>query len=70
MELKMYCRREPARDGTKGKFDVCLYLTPTAPILCRYPWSATNIPTRRNKFVMYNCYRYRIHWLDHMGKPV
>lgn len=74
MNLIMYCRKEPARDGTKGKYDVVLYRDAgrkPATIPCgRYTWDMSNKPTRRNRWVTFNCYRYEIKWLDHMGKPV
>lgn len=28
----------------------------------RFPWYAQNIPTRRNKYVTVNCYKYSIVW--------
>lgn len=32
-------------------------------VKCEWPWHYSSCPTRRNKYVMYNCYRYKLEWL-------
>lgn len=71
----MYLRREPAQEpDAVGRFDVVYYrqVGPNKPstIPCgRCPWYLTTKPTRRNKYVNFNCDRYLIHWLTEEGKP-
>ena len=31
---------------------------------CVFPWYSTNKPVKRNKFVMINCYKWQIEWLN------
>ncbi len=72
----LYARRENTTDSTTldmlrsnskwvvGK-DVQLYYDDKATRpAARYPWYYSNKPTRRNRYVMHNCARYRLVWLD------
>jgi len=31
--------------------------------VCRYPYYATGKPDRRNRYVMHNCFKWRLQWL-------
>lgn len=50
----------PSQDAP-GKNDVHLY--DGHRLVARWPWWLSGIPTRRNKHVVINCYRWRLAWL-------
>lgn len=67
--LTLFGRREPTTDpvarayGLSNLSDVVLYKDPqcTRPV-ARYHCDHSKKPTRRNKYVMHNCFRYRLQW--------
>jgi hypothetical protein len=76
--LTLYLRREPTTDSATAdmmknapdkrkhapRLDVVAYRDPeAADQVCRWPWWHTAKPTRRNKWVDLNCYRWRVEWL-------
>lgn len=62
----MYLRKEPYTDMVCGepfeRFQVCYYADKECTIL-----KATNSnpskPTKRNKYVMFNCMKYKVEWV-------
>ncbi len=71
MQFTIYARKEPSTDEilkryvpNAKKFDVVLYADKEATIKKgTYRWDLSNKPTRRNKFVNFNCFRYRLKWI-------
>jgi hypothetical protein len=62
--LTLYARREPAADGTPGKQDVTIYSDPAGTELkARFRWWLETCPTKRNRYVTLNCYRWRLKWI-------
>lgn len=71
MTFTIYARKEPTTDdvllkyapGAK-KFDVVLYADREGKLKKgTYRWDLSSKPTRRNKFVNFNCFRYRLEWI-------
>lgn len=68
--LTLYGRQEPTTDavsvahGCGHQKDVALYKDAqcTKPV-ARYGWYLSNKPTKRQKAVMHNCYRWRLQWV-------
>lgn len=69
--ITLYLRKEPTTDGVlkihapdAKKFDVVAYRDPAASkVACRWPWHYSSRPTRRNRWVMFNCFRWKAVWL-------
>jgi len=63
--LPVYLRKELTKDPyAQGKFDVAAYADPECTKLkARYPWHHEDKPTRRNKYVTLNCYKWRVVWV-------
>jgi hypothetical protein len=67
--LTLYLEKVPTNDpllsGSKmQKFDVVAYRDQEkTEVACRWPWYYSNKPTKRNKTVMMNCYRWNIEWI-------
>lgn len=68
--LPLYLRREPTTDplliqhGHADKLDVVAYSDPECTQRkARWNWFTTP-PTRANKRVMFNCWYWRVVWLD------
>lgn len=67
--LTLFGRREATTDpfakahGLGDRSDVVLYSDAqcTRPV-ARHLWYSSGRPTLRNKYVMYNCFRYRLQW--------
>jgi len=59
--ISVYARKEPADDGAKGKYDVQVYRLNGEPF-GRFPWFYKTKPTRRNKYVTLNCYKWGLLW--------
>lgn len=61
--LTLYAQRMPAK-AAPGEYDVCVYADRAGKTLKgRFAWYLSSKPTRRNKYVMLNCYRWRLEWL-------
>lgn len=62
--LPLYLRREPTTlPNSAGRQDVAAYRDQGATEPCaRWPWHYRK-PDRRNRFVMFNCYRWEAVWL-------
>lgn len=67
--LTLYARREPTTDsasvatGLGHKADVVLYADKDCTqAKVRWPWYFSNCPTRRNKYVTFNCWRWKLEW--------
>lgn len=61
--LTLYAQRVPTMDAPR-KHDVCVYADPERKTLKgRFIWYHASKPTRRNKYVMFNCCRWRLEWL-------
>lgn len=74
MLLPLYLRREPTTDPVSLAYcpprqlatlrDVVAYRDPECTErAARWPWHYSNKPTRRNRRVMFNCYRWSARWL-------
>lgn len=71
MQLTIYARKEPSTDEilktyapNAKKFDVVLYGDKAGTIKKgTFRWDFSSKPTRRNKFVNFNCFRYRLEWI-------
>lgn len=71
MQPTMYARKEPSTDEilkqyapNAKKFDIVIYSDAQAQRQkCVFSWYLSNKPTRRNKYVMFNCFRYRLEWI-------
>jgi len=69
--ISLYARKEPttctltfALAHKKRKRDVMIYTDRSATQLkARIAWHEFRKPTRRNRYITYNCYRYRLEWL-------
>ena len=68
--ITLYARKEPTADsvsrahGLGDKQDVVLYADKECTRQkARWPWHLSNCPTRRNKFVTLNCWRWKLEWL-------
>lgn len=74
--LTLYARREMTDDPYMREVpdgympapipdDVVLYHDPECTqMAARIPWHHSSKPTRRNKWQMYNCARYRLVWIE------
>ncbi len=64
--MTLYARREPTTDSLcPSKKDVCLYRDAEGTQrVARHPWHYSSTPDRRYKWIMHNCSRYRLLWLD------
>lgn len=76
--ITLYLRKEPTTDSvlldavrrfnislTEAHKDVVGYMDKECKAaIARFPWHHTGKPTRRNKYIMLNCYRYRVEWID------
>ena len=73
----VYARLEPTTDSTtatmidansrwanpKQQQDVVIYSDRKCrQFYCRIPWHYSTRPTRRNKYITLNCYRWRLVW--------
>jgi hypothetical protein len=60
-------KSSPARDRDAFKQshrDVQLYSDAACTQrAARYPWHYSNKPTRRNRYVIHNCFRYNLVWV-------
>jgi hypothetical protein len=68
--LPLYLRREPAREpgGVNRRRDVVAYRDEASAIPAgRWPWHYSNRPTKRDRRVMLNCYRWRAVWLPDLS---
>lgn len=71
MNITIYARKEPTTDGILLKyapqakeFDVVLYSDNQGKHKKgTYRWDMSSKPTRRNKYVMFNCFRYKLEWI-------
>lgn len=71
MNLTLYARKEPSTDEilkqhapNAKKFDVVIYRDNQAQDKsCVFRWDLSNKPTRRNKYVTVNCFRYKLQWI-------
>lgn len=71
MNLTLYARKEPTTDDVlksfapnAKKFDVAIYSDKQAQNKkCVFRWDLSNKPTRRNKYVVINCFRYKLEWI-------
>lgn len=71
MQLTIYARKEPSTDEIllkyspyQKEYDVVLYADKEAKTKRgAFRWDLSNKPTRRNKFVNFNCFRYRLEWI-------
>jgi len=72
MIATIYARKEPARDlgaqtlpASKAQRDVQMYHDADATRPAgRYPWFYNlSKPTRRNRYIVLNCARYRLAWI-------
>ena len=68
--ITLYAKKEPTIDpvsihhGVK-EMDTVLYRdTAHTDEKARIPWHHSNCPDRRYKYVMLNCYRWRISWTN------
>ena len=69
--MTLYARKEPSTDEillkyapNAKKFDVAIYADNQAQNKrCVFRWDLSSKPTRRNKFVNFNCFRYRLEWI-------
>jgi hypothetical protein len=69
--LTLYARKAPTTDsvaiqyGLKGKKDTVLYRDRecTKPA-ARWPWHYSNCPRRGQRTVMFNCWRWKLEWLE------
>jgi hypothetical protein len=67
--LTLYLEKIPtndwyAKDFKKIVYDVVAYRDQgKTEVACRWPWYYSNKPTKRNKTVMMNCYRWNIEWI-------
>jgi len=66
----LYARHEKTTDfalkglSEKHQRDIVLYQdTLCRKPVARYPWHFGNKPTKRNKFVTHNCFRFRLQWV-------
>ena len=70
MLLPLYLRREPTDDRYRppGKLDVVLYRDEACTDRAgRWPWFDNSRPTRRNRSIMFNCWRWRIVWMPDLS---
>lgn len=71
MNLTLYARKEPSTDEilkryapNAKKFDVVIYSDAQAQrTKCVFSLYLSNKPTRRNKYVTINCFRYKLEWI-------
>jgi hypothetical protein len=63
-----YARREPTTDRMiecKGKRDVVVYRDCECTFfMARFPWYYGSKPTKRNRYTVLNCFRYRLEWME------
>ena len=70
-KIVVYARKEPTTDSVAiqhscaNEKDVQVYHDKecTRPY-ARFPWYYSNIPTRRNKYVTLDCFRYKLEWVQ------
>lgn len=59
----LYAKKVDAKE--LGKKDVYLYHDKEyTQLACKWSWSFSNCPTKRQKTVMFNCSRYNLVWID------
>lgn len=71
MNFTLYAKREPTSDDilkkyapNAKKFDVVIYSDKEGQNKkCVFRWDLSSKPTRRNKYVMINCFRYKLEWI-------
>lgn len=71
MNLTIYARKEPSTDEillkyapNQKEFDVAIYSDKLAQHKkCVIRWDLSSKPTRRNKWLTINCFRYRLEWI-------
>jgi len=71
MPPTLYARKEPSTDEIllkyaphAKKFDVSIYSNNQGRgKICTFRWDLSNKPTRRNRYVTINCYKYKLEWL-------
>lgn len=62
--LTLRLRKVPTEvKGCPGRWDV-VALDVNNKEYARWPWYYRSKPTRRNKYTMLNCYRYKIEWVE------
>lgn len=71
--LTVYARKEPTTDETTLKydkkqryFDIQIYKDKAATEkFARFPWYYTKSkPTKKNKYLTINCFKYLLEWID------
>jgi hypothetical protein len=70
--LTVYARKEPTTDVTTLKydlkqkhFDVQIYKDEKATVpYARFPWHYKSIPTKRNKTITVNCFKWKLEWIN------
>ena len=70
--LTVYARKEPTTDATTLKyapnekhFDIQIYKDKAATIpYARFPWHYKDKPTKRNKHITVNCFKWKLEWID------
>lgn len=77
-QFTLYARKEPAVGSTLDKYwhiplerlhDVRVFRDKEATeSVFTIPWHSSREMTRRNKWIMYNCFRYRLEWLPELKK--
>lgn len=62
--LPLFARKEATTDALRpSRQDVVLYHDKACTQLAaRWPWHYSNKPTRRNKTVMFNCWKWMLVW--------
>jgi len=70
--ITVYAKREPTTDSvlkmyggkSNGVYDVVVYKDKQCSnVFARIPWHYTSKPTRRNKYITLNCYKWRLEWV-------
>lgn len=69
MLITVYARKEPTTDSlvdpSEQRMDVQIYKDKEATRkFARFPWYYSSKPTKRNKYVTLNCYKWRLQWID------
>lgn len=66
LPLILYLQKQHRPEG----FDVVAYRDADgAERAARWPWWQSNRPDRRNRWVTFNCYRWRVEWLPDVPAP-
>lgn len=69
--LTVYARKEPTTDEVtlkyapeQKRFDVQVYKDKAGKMpFARFMWHYKSIPTKRNKYVTINCFKWAIEWI-------